>query len=261
MGFYDYDKRNYSTVMTNAHFHNFHELYFLEHGRTKYFIGNKIYFLEEGDMAFIPNGVFHKTSNEEDQLVERHILGFSDTLVGEHYLPYVEQLKQYNYVKFPSEHIHRITEIIRKISHEERHKQEGYLEMQKLYLRQMLILISRFRLADSQEDASALHNIIQDSVTYISKNVGDDLSLHTLAKKYNVSPNYFSKQFKSLTGIGLNEYINIARITAAEKLLIKTNKPITEVALECGFNDSNYFAAVFKKLKGVTPKKYSMQNS
>ena len=133
--------------------------------------------------------------------------------------------------------------------------------MQKLYLRQLLILISRFRLADSQDTSNALHNIIQEAVTYISKNVSADLSLQTLALKYNVSPNYFSKQFKSLTGIGLNEYINIARVTAAEKILIKTNKPITEVALECGFNDSNYFAAVFKKLKGVTPKKYSIQNS
>lgn len=261
MPFYDYDKRNYSTVMTNAHFHDFHELYFLEHGRTKYFIGNKIYFLEEGDMAFIPSGVFHKTSNEEDQLVERHIFGFKDAFVGEDYMPYVEQLKKFNYVKFPPEHVHRITDITRKIAHEAKHRQDGYLEMQKLYLRQMLILISRFRLADSQESSNALHNIIQEAVTYISKNVSADLSLQTLALKYNVSPNYFSKQFKSLTGIGLNEYINIARITAAEKILIKTNKPITEVALECGFNDSNYFAAVFKKLKGVTPKKYSMQNS
>ncbi len=261
MGLYDYDKRNYSTVMARAHFHNFHELYFLEHGQTKYFIGNKVYFLKEGDMAFIPSGVFHKTSNEEQLLVERHILGFSDTHVGEQYLTYVEQLKQFNYVKFPPKHIHRISEIIRKIAHEEKHKQKDYLEMQILYLRQMLILISRFRITDSQEYSSPLHNIIQDSITYISKNVGADLSLPTLAKKYNVSPNYFSKQFKHLTGIGLNEYINIAKITAAETMLIKTNKPITQVALECGFNDSNYFAAVFKKLKGVTPKKYSMQNS
>jgi two-component system response regulator YesN len=62
-----------------------------------------------------------------------------------------------------------------------------------------------------------------------------------------------------MTGMGLSEYINIARVTAAEKLLLSADLPITEVATKCGFNDSNYFARVFKKLKGVTPKKYSMQ--
>lgn len=40
---------------------------------------------------------------------------------------------------------------------------------------------------------------------------------------------------------------------------MKNEISITEVSAECGFNDSNYFAAVFKKLKGVTPKKYSMR--
>ena len=56
------------------------------------------------------------------------------------------------------------------------------------------------------------------------------------------------------------EYLNHIRITAAEKLLIQTDMPITRIAMECGFNDSNYFAAVFKKIKGITPKKFSLQS-
>ena len=69
-----------------------------------------------------------------------------------------------------------------------------------------------------------------------------------------------SKQFKSVMGIGFNEYINIVRVTASEKLLLSTNAPITQIAMDCGFNDSNYYAAVFKKIKGITPKKFSLQN-
>jgi len=130
--------------------------------------------------------------------------------------------------------------------------------MQRLYLKQLLILISRFRLHNNTSNFSELFLIIQDSAKYISTNYSNDLSLKTLAKKYAMSPCYFSKQFKSITGVGLNEYINISRISAAERLLTDTNLPIIEVAAECGFNDSNYFAAVFKKIKGITPKKYSL---
>ena len=59
---------------------------------------------------------------------------------------------------------------------------------------------------------------------------------------------------------GYKKFINISRITASEKYLLNTEKSITEIAALCGFNDSNYFASVFKKIKGITPKKYSLMN-
>ena len=133
--------------------------------------------------------------------------------------------------------------------------------MQKLYLRQILILISRLRIKNNVTEFSQSYSIVQNAAKYISENCNSDLTLDALAKKYAMSPSYFSKQFKSITGIGLNEYINISRIATAEKLLLNTDWPITRIATECGFNDSNYFAAVFKKIKGITPKKYSMQKA
>ena len=75
-----------------------------------------------------------------------------------------------------------------------------------------------------------------------------------------MTPNHLTKQFKKITDIGLNDYINITRVSAAEKLLRQTELSVTEIATMCGFNASNYFAAVFKKINGITPKKYSLLN-
>ena len=257
--YYDYDKRTTPSAMSSTHFHTQHELYFLEKGKTVHFVGDQIYLLNEGDMVFVPTGIFHRTDNKETSLVERHLFFYNDNVIDEDFLPYIEELKKNNYIKIPAEHVHRIKDIARKMAYEVKHQHEDSLKMQKLYLQQLLILISRLRITDSKPRTNALHQVIQDIITYISTNVNADLSLQSLSVKYNVRPSHLSKQFKNLTGMGLNEYINIARITAAEKLLLSTNLPITEIAMKCGFNDSNYFARVFKQLKGVTPKRYSMQ--
>lgn len=257
--FYNYDKRTTPGAMSSAHFHSTHELYYLEKGKTVHFVGDQIYLLNEGDMVFVPSGIFHKTDNKDTDLVERHLFCYDENFIDEDFMPYIEELKKNNYIKIPPKHMHRITDIARKMAYEIEHTPTDYLQMQKLYLQQLLILISRLRITDSKPRTNALHQIIQEVITYVSTNVNADLSLHTLSEKYSVSPSHLSKQFKNLTGMGLNEYINIARVAAAEKLLLSTDMPITEVAMKCGFNDSNYFARVFKKLKGVTPKKYSMQ--
>ena len=257
--FYNYDKRTTPGSMSSAHFHRNHELYYLEKGKTVHFVGDQIYLLNEGDMVFVPSGIFHRTDNKDTDIVERHLFFYDEDYIDEEFMPYIEELKKNNYIKLPSEHIHRITDIARKMSYELRHQHADFVTMQRLYLEQLLILISRLRITDSKPRTNPLHQIIQDVITYISTNVSADLSLPTLSDKYSVSASHLSKQFKSLTGMGLNEYVNIARVSAAEKFLLSTDMSIMEVAMKCGFNDSNYFARVFKKLKGVTPKKYSMQ--
>ena len=43
---------------------------------------------------------------------------------------------------------------------------------------------------------------------------------------------------------------------AAEKLLRTTTLPITEIAIQCGFSNSAYFAKMFRELRNVTPSQY-----
>lgn len=256
--FFDRTIRDKNFKMPQAHFHDKHELYFLEKGKTKYFIGSEIYLLDPGDMIFVPKGEFHKTNGENNSDIERLLFVFDDTFVGDSYREYINELKMDKFIRFPPEKIYKLKGIFHKIEQENRLKAKGYFELEKLYLRETLIMISRYRLKENTIKFSESYKIIQDAAKYISTNYNTDLSLHSLSQRYAISPSHFSKLFKSVTGVGLNEYINIARISAAEKLLIQKQASITTIAAQCGFNDSNYFAAVFKKLKGITPKKFSI---
>ncbi len=247
-------------VMHDVHFHNKYEIYYLEKGRVRYFVGSNIYLLEEGDMIFVPKNVFHKTDSSHSQNdVERILISFSDDFVLPETEKYMEELKRQSFIKFQGDMLYKIRDILQRIESEENNKTSGYEELIHLYFNQLLVLISRYRVKAEHSELNESYMIIQDAAKYISKNYNSDLSLVSLAKRFSMSPGHFSKQFKKMTGVGLNEYINISRIAAAEKLLMKNEISITEVSAECGFNDSNYFAAVFKKLKGVTPKKYSMK--
>ena len=84
----------------------------------------------------------------------------------------------------------------------------------------------------------------------------EKLVLEDMAKQFNLSRSYLSKKFKSVTGFGFKEYIINVRIKHACELLLNTNKSITTIAFECGFNDSNYFGDAFRRTKGVSPNKY-----
>ena len=80
--------------------------------------------------------------------------------------------------------------------------------------------------------------------------------LEDMSDKFHISRSYLSKKFKAVTGFGFKEYIVNVRIKNACRLLLETNKSITDIAFECGFNDSNYFGDAFRHVKGVSPNKY-----
>ena len=103
------------------------------------------------------------------------------------------------------------------------------------------------------------YKLAQDAAKFINANYSQALTLESMAEKYSVNADYFSKIFKKATGVGFSKYLNATRISVAQELLATTTMSATDVALECGFNDSNYFIQVFKKTHGLTPKKYSMQ--
>lgn len=93
-------------------------------------------------------------------------------------------------------------------------------------------------------------------ISYIDENYKSELSLDILANEFNTSPKYISKLVKDKLGISFVEYVAGLRINCAKELLEKTNKNITEVYTEIGFNNRNTFIRTFKNFMGITPSEY-----
>ena len=101
-----------------------------------------------------------------------------------------------------------------------------------------------------------VHEIVAKAKRYINQNLAEDLSVANIAEMLYVSPNYFSRLFKRVTGQGCNEYIVRKRIEKACVLLETTNFNTGKIALMVGYNDTNYFSMAFKKHCGVSPTHY-----
>lgn len=98
--------------------------------------------------------------------------------------------------------------------------------------------------------------LIQKVLTIIDADLTADLGLKHLAEILNVNASYLSALFKKETGRTLTDYVTQKRVDHATFLLRSTNLQIQTVAQHCGVFDVNYFAKIFKKYTGKSPKEY-----
>ena len=66
----------------------------------------------------------------------------------------------------------------------------------------------------------------------------------------------FRKLFKEYTGFAPSQYIQEVRMNVAKELLTNTSKSIKEIAVELGYENTDYFFIAFKKITGSTPLTY-----
>ncbi|MGL5313227.1 MAG: helix-turn-helix transcriptional regulator [Peptostreptococcaceae bacterium] len=104
--------------------------------------------------------------------------------------------------------------------------------------------------------------IINNAIHYLKINYKNDISLEDVANSLFVHPNYLSSKFKNETGYSVTEFLNNLRIKEAKLLLKSTNHSISTIAYSVGYNDSKYFARIFKKFINITPSQYrNLSNS
>lgn len=81
------------------------------------------------------------------------------------------------------------------------------------------------------------------------------------ADKICLSPNYFGDLIKKETGKTAQEYIQLAVIGRIKELLTETDKTISEIAYDLGFNYPHHLSRIFKKVVGITPNEYRLKAS
>lgn len=94
---------------------------------------------------------------------------------------------------------------------------------------------------------------------YVQKNISSPIRSEDIAEALYMSRSYLSTLFKKTTGINLNDYIHIIKISEAKHLLAFSDKNALMISHYLGYSSQSYFSNIFKKYAGLTPKEFQNQ--
>lgn len=255
-------KRDSTDTRQSSHIHPYYEIFYLINGDCTFFIDHNIYKLNRGDLVIVPVGEIHKSTYPETGYSERFVvsfrennLGWINEILGEEI---VKQSLNMGVISIPDKRRDYVESLMYKMLFESEGQDILSPAFIKTGLIELLLFIIRCQRYEENvvKEIDVDNQLMQEIATYIYDNYEKRISLDDMSRKFHISRSYLSKKFKTITGFGFKEYLINVRIKNACRLLLETNKSITDIAFECGFNDSNYFGDAFRHVKGISPNKY-----
>ncbi len=101
-------------------------------------------------------------------------------------------------------------------------------------------------------DSSMAHQILR----FIDERYMTNLTLEKVADEFNVSTSHLSKLVKKTSGMSFLQYLSNKRMLRAEYLLKNSDKNITEIAFDCGFDSIRTFNRIFRNVNNLSPSEY-----
>lgn len=249
------------------HWHSYFEITWVQEGKGSYYVNGREYTMDVGDIIIFNNVEPHgwKLLGDDMHLL---VMVFSPEFVAEklsvfdsEYLkPFVERGSNFkNRIGSEEPLSHEIRKGIREIYKEWEERREGYPLMIKANILRILTMLIRTCQDETKsgemlkEKKSAMKRL-EEAFLYIDTHYCEKITLDEVAASVFMSSNYFSSYFRKVTNISFSDYVTRLRIKYARELLRDTDKSVTEIALECGFNNISNFYRLYKKHVGRPPR-------
>ncbi len=244
------------------HWHKEYEIIFVNSGWLELTLNADKLYLRGGDIVFINPGVIHsavpKAAHYECLLfsldigIKQHLARYDEgraILSGEKIIP--------TFIAEKNPKIKRsVTNLRQAITAKNKGFELGaFSAISDIFYQ---VILNNLSVKASEKSLKFAERLLpfERAVAFIEKNYSEPITLEKLANEAGMSRKYFSEYFKKASGKGVTEFLNCYRIERAAEILVHTPSPITEIALDCGFNDLSYFIKTFKKQKNTTPAKY-----
>lgn len=114
-------------------------------------------------------------------------------------------------------------------------------------------------LKDFMKSLEHMPQHIIKSIYFMAEHIGERLSVNDIARIAGLSRYHFCRVFKTYTGMSPKRFLCMLRFERAKALLKEVERPVSEIAIEVGFDDLSNFIRYFKKYTGLTPTLYRKQ--
>ena len=248
--------------MSYEHTHTYCEIFYLKSGTCTYTVNQGQWHLEAGDLFIVAAGDPHSTRYEGKTSCERIIVFCkADVLAGmmrgdptevqqalERSCKVILNAETRTMVEALLDQMLLENDLPRKYS-------EQVLELESLHL-VLLLLRNGIFSHETMSPKEGYSADIERALKYIALNYQQPLTLEEVAGYCNLSPTYFSRKFRLITGQTFKEHVNYIRLRQATQMLLMTDNSITKIAMLCGFGSSNYFKDLFRASTGRSPREY-----
>lgn len=257
---------DHPVLMTSPHYHSAIEIIYILEGEFVVTISNTKYTLHPGEMVLINAKEVHSVDildygihrSFAVKFLPETICSDSQSLMELKYvIPYIMSFSNFktHYTKDEVENSD-IKNCITNIMKEDRERQYAYKFAIRINISNLFLDLIRKVNTINPINEEIKDNIKEEFTNifhYISCHYAEKLTAVQIAKKYGLRQSDFSAHFKKITGKSFNEYLNYVRICKAKRMLISSEKNITEIAFSVGFANTSYFINCFKAQMGITP--------
>lgn len=247
------------------HWHDEIELALVQQGRFEAAILGHSYLLQEGDMLLIGSGEIHCLT-PVDAGAKWLSIRFSPRMA----MGTITENGDFSKLAECFDRVCRCSaqwdeaaagearELMREMLREDEERSVGWQSAVRAQIYELMVIIMR-RLPDNHEESQrkGVQDVnLKKTLAYLAENYTRDISLRECAEAMGFNMNYFSRFFRSHTGIHFHQYLTTLRLQKAEYLLLTTGLPITEIVFQSGFQNVKTFNRVFKDVHGCSPRDY-----
>lgn len=222
------------------------------------------YTVHAGNVTMMAPYVYHRTVSLSEVPYERYQIKFSpgivEPLIREIGQPAFDRLNACKVFALEEKTRQYMEQIFRDMCYEYNRKSRHMdLILQGMLNRLIITLLENGSDAGTTRYPAPLNRQVADAICYMENNYSLDPSLEETANQVYLSKYYFSHIFREQTGQTYSSYLNSVKLHFEQELLIKTQKTISQIAVECGFPSGNYLCDVFKKEFQIAPSTFRQQ--
>ncbi|MDU8925596.1 helix-turn-helix domain-containing protein [Pasteurellaceae bacterium LIM206] len=241
---------------TIEHTHEFDELVIVDKGYGVQIFNGEPYFIQEGD-------VFLVKENDRHFYIELGTLKLMNIQINTRYqfqylknvMPLLEQFYIKNVSIFSwlmpkakESCVERIRTLDFYLSDYKGTKLQC-LQIETLFMQILSLIMTNEHTNSNNSTQFKIRNVL----LYLQQNYAEQIDWKKLSEHFFITNKTMTRKIKELTGMSPVKYLNRLRVLAARDKLRHLDDSITNIAVNCGFNNSDYFTRCYKKNFGISP--------